>query len=90
MPVNFKVDWGRNKVNKQTNRRQKNNDRQNLKRKPHQYSVGDLVTVERPRIIPKLLFPRNDPYEEIVVHDDDTITLQKEVFVTDLLNIRRV
>ena len=35
---------------------QKNVDRENLKRKPHQYSVGDLVTMEGSGIILKLLF----------------------------------
>ena len=89
MPVNFQVDWERIKANKQ-NKIQKNNDRENLKRKPHQYSIGDLVTVERPGIIPKLSFPRHGPYEVTAVHDNGTLTIQKEPFVTDRINIRRV
>ena len=55
MSVNLKADWERIKANKQ-NKIQKNNDRENLKRKPHHYSVGDLVTVERPGIIPSFHF----------------------------------
>ena len=90
MPVNFQVDWERIGANKQ-NRIQKNNDRENLNRKPHLYSVGDLVTVKRPGIIPKLSqFPWHGPYEVTVVHDNDTIKIQKEPFVTDRINIRRV
>ena len=90
MPVNFQVDWEKIKANKQ-NRMHKNNERENLKRKPHQYSAGDLVTVvERPGIIPKLSFPWHGPYGLTAVHDNDTITIQKEPFVTDPVNIRRV
>ena len=55
MPVSFQVSWKRIKAYKQ-NKIQKNNDRENLKRKPHHYSVGDLVTVERPGIIPSFHF----------------------------------
>ena len=54
------------------------------------YRSGDLVTVERPGIMPKLSFPRHGPYKILQVHDNGTVTIQKEPFVTDQVNIRRV
>ena len=50
------------------------------KRKPHQYSLGDLVTVDKPEIVPKLSFPWHDPYDMTVllVCDNCTIKIQKE------------
>ena len=75
MPVNFQVDWEKIKANKQ-NQIQKKNDRENLKRKPHQYSIGNLVTVIRPAVTD--------------VHDNGTLTIQNEPFVMDRVNIRRV
>ena len=61
------------------------------KEKPYQYSVGDLFNLERPGIIPKLSFPsKNGPYEVTIVHDTTgTITIQKEPFATNQVNIRR-
>ena len=83
MPVNFQVDWEKIKANKQ-NRILKNNKRENLKRKPHTYSVGDLVTVERLGIIPnKLSFPWHGPNAVTAVHDNGSVTIPKEPFVTD-------
>ena len=62
-----------------------------MRGKPHQYSVGDIVTEGKPGIILKLSFPWDGPYAVTAVHDSNgTITIQKEPFVTDWVNIRRV
>ena len=46
--------------------------------------------MKRSGIIPKLSFPRMGPYKVIRTHDNGTVTIQKEPFVTDRVNIRRV
>ena len=88
MPVNFEADWGKIKQNKQ-NRIDRNNDRENQKRRDHKYSPGDLVTLERTGILPTLSLPRMGPYPVIQAHDNGNITIQKQPFVTDRVNIRR-
>ena len=88
MPVNFEADWAKIKQNKQ-NRIDRNNDRENQKRRDHKYSPGDLVTLERTGILPTLSLPRMGPYPVIQAHDNGNITIQKQPFVTDRVNIRR-
>ena len=89
MPVDFKVDWERIKQKKQR-RIDKSNNRGNKKRIDHVYQENDLVTLERGRIIPKLSFPRRGPYCVVQAHDNGTVTIQKEPFVTEQFNIIRV
>jgi len=89
MPVSFHADWEKIKQSKQATI-DINNKRENSKRIPHEYKVGDLVTVERPGIIPKLSFPRLGPYPIVHAHNNGTVTIQKEPFVTDRINIRRL
>ena len=88
MPVNFDADWDKIKRNKQT-RIDKNNIRENKKRIDLKYSPGDLVTLERTGIIPKLSIPRMGPYAVITAHENGNVTIQKEPFLTDRVNIRR-
>ena len=89
MPVNCTVDWDKIKENKQK-RIDKNNTRENAKQLNHSYSPGDLVTLERTGIIPKLSLPRMGPYAVVQAHENGTVTIQKEPFVTDRVNVRRV
>jgi hypothetical protein len=89
MPVNFTADWAKIKRNKQT-RINSNNERENSKRQNHQHKTGDLVTLDRTGIIPKLSLPRMGPYKVVHAHDNGTVTIQKAPFVTDTVNIRRV
>ena len=79
MPVNFDADWEKIKQNKQA-RINKNNQK---------YSPGDLVTLERTGIIPKLSIPRMGPYAVVTAHENGNVTIQKEPFLTDRVNIRR-
>ena len=89
MPVDFKADWERIKQKKQR-RIDESNNRENKRRIDHVYQENDLVTLERGGIIPKLSFPRRGPYRVVQAHDNGTVTIQKEPFVTDRVNIRRV
>ena len=57
---------------------------------PHVYEPGDLVTLERGGIIPKLLFPRQGPYCVVQAYENGTVTIQKAPFVTDRVNVRRI
>ena len=68
----------------------KSNIRENQKRIPHVYKEGDYVTLERKGIIPKLSFPRQGPYKVLKAHDNGTVTIETEPFVTDRVNIRRI
>jgi hypothetical protein len=88
MPVNFDADWDRIRSNKQQ-RINKNNERENKKRVDHQYSKGDLVTLERTGIIPKLSLPRMGPYNVVHAHENGNVTIQKQPYVTERVNIRR-
>lgn len=89
MPVNCEVDWSKIQQSKQ-NRINRNNARENAKRISHDYAPGDLVTLERTGIIPKLSLPRMGPYTVVQAHENGTVTIQKEPFVTDRMNVRRV
>jgi hypothetical protein len=89
MPVNFDVDWNKIKQNKQR-RINLNNQRENNKRINHAYAPGDLVTLEKTGILPKLSLPRLGPYTIVHAHENGTVTIQKQPFVTDRVNIRRI
>ena len=64
--------------------------RENSKRIEHKYKVGDLITLEKTGIIRTLTLPRQGPYKVIKHHDNGSVTIEKEPFVTDRVNIRRV
>ena len=89
MPVDCQVDWEQIREKKQQ-RIRANNVRENRKRIAHKYNVGDLVTLEKEGIIPKLSRPRLGPYSVAQTHTNGTVTIQKEPTVTDRVNIRRV
>ena len=89
MPIATDVDWEKIRERKQK-RIDESNARENSKRIPHTYAAGDLVTVKRPGIIPKLALLQMGPYKVIQHHDNGTVTIQTQPFVTDRLNQRRV
>jgi hypothetical protein len=89
MPVSADIDWEQIKIRKQE-RIRKSNLRENSKRIPHNYEEGDLVTLEKTGIIRTLTLPRQSPYKVIKHHDNGSVTIEKEPFVTDRVNIRRV
>lgn len=89
MPITVNPDWEAIRKRKQDSIN-KSNRRENMKRIDHKYQTGDLVTVERLGVIPKLSLPRKGPYTVVKPHDNGTVTIQLEPFVTDRMNIRRV
>ena len=90
MPIATDVDWEKIMERKQKLIDQ-SNARENSKRITHTYAAGDLVTVKRPGIIPKLALPRMGPYKVIQHHEENgTFTIQTQPFVTDRVNQRRV
>ena len=66
--------------------------RQNLKRRTYDYQVGQRVLVLNSAIHPAKLDPTSTegPYEIIQVHTNGTVTLRKNAFVTERINIRRL
>ena len=89
IPVNFEVDWEKIKQNKQ-NQINKNNTRENSKRIPHTYQIGDLVMVQEPGIIRKLSLPRKGPFTIVQTHQNGTGTIEKQPYTTERINIRRI
>ena len=89
MPIETPVDWEQIRIRKQ-NQINKDNVRENSKRTPHDYAQGDLITIKRPGIIPKLSIPRMGPYKVTQAHNNGTVTIQKQPFVTERVNQRRI
>ena len=88
LPITFKADWMaiQQRRQKEINR---NNARENKRRIPHNYKVGDLVSKRRPGILPKLRRKRDGPFEVIAVFDNGTVHIRRGA-VTERLNIRRL
>ena len=89
MPINTNIDWEKITIRKQQ-RIDKNNSKENSKRTPHDYKPDDLITITRPGIIPKLSIPRLGPFKVIQTHTNGTVTIQKQPFVTQRVNNRRI
>ena len=83
------ISWEWMKENKQK-RINANNTRENKKRVPHECKAGDLMTVTRPGIIPKLSLPRMGLHSVVQAHGDGTVTVQKELTVTDRVDVQRL
>ena len=88
LPIKFQADWMRiqQRRQKEINR---NNAKENKRRIPHTYKVGDLVSKRRPGILPKLRRKREGPFEVIAVFDNGTVRIRRGA-VTERLNIRRI
>ena len=66
----------------------KNNEKENYKRTPHEYSVGDKVLLKK-GTKNKYETPYEGPYNILKTHDNRTIQLQRRA-VEDTVNIRRI
>ena len=89
LPVNSPVDWEEIRKRKQK-AIAKSDQRENSKRTDHKHEKGDWITVKRPGTIRKLSVPKEGPFQVVKHHDNGTITFEKEPFVEDRVNIRRV
>lgn len=88
LPTNFKADWASIALRKQKII-DESNARENKKRIPDEYKVGDKVLLERPGIQPKMGVPRDGPFEVVHVSTNGTVCIQKGA-VTQRVNIRRL
>ncbi len=85
--IQHQADWELIKQRKQT-RINQNNQRENSKRIPHQYQVGDKVLLSR-GTENKMETPFSGPHEILRVNNNGTVRL-KVGCVEDLYNIRRI
>jgi hypothetical protein len=85
--VKHEANWEYIKQQKQQ-RINKNNERENQKRLPHVYSVGDKVLLHRGTEY-KYEIPYEGPYAVLAVNDNGTVRLQMKA-VSDIVNIRRI
>jgi hypothetical protein len=84
----FKANWDRIQKRKQ-DIINKSNKKENKKRIPYEYKVGDQVLLETPGIQRKLSTPRTGPYPVTQVYNSGTFQIQKGI-VTERVNIRRI
>ena len=89
LPTQYVANWEEVRRRKQK-RIADSNQRENKKRLPHEYTMGDMITLNRPGIIRKLSIPRRGPYSIEEVHNNGTATIKLRPYVTDRVNIRRV
>ena len=89
MPVSRRINWDAIRERKRK-AIQKSNERENSKRTNKTYKAGDWILIKKPGIIRKLAVPRLGPYKVVTHHNNGTITYEKEPFVNEKVNIRRV
>ena len=89
LPVQFKADWATITQHKQ-NMINKSNQRENQRRAPCQYRIGEQVLLNKPGLIPKMVAPRTGPYQLVAINNNGTVTIQKNDVVQQTVNIRRV
>ena len=86
------VDWELEKQRK-IKFTKENNEKENSKRREHEYKVGDLVLLVTPqyerRKQPKISSPTEGPYEILRVFCNGIISIQRGAYV-DKVSIRRV
>ena len=88
LPVTFKADWAAIALRKQQ-RINDSNNKENKKRKEHEYREGDQVLLERPGKLRKLSTPRQGPYQVVSVSTNGTCSIRKGA-VVQRVNIRRL
>jgi transposase InsO family protein len=74
LPLKFTADWELIQTRRQKEML-RNNARENSKRIPHTYSVGDQVCKRRTGILPKLRRKRDGPYEVTAVYNNGTVRI---------------
>lgn len=88
LPLKLETDWAVLQERRQKEIR-RNNLRENSKRIPHTYQVGDKVTLDKPGILRKMSTPRRGPYNVERVFTNGTIRIRRRA-VAERVNIRRV
>jgi hypothetical protein len=73
--LKFEANWQNIKANKQRII-QRNNDRENAKRIPHEYNVGDKVLWKNELSRKFGMSPYKGPYQILWVHENGTIRLK--------------
>ena len=85
--IQHQADWEAIKQRKQE-LINKNNQRENSKRIPHEYRVGDKVLLKR-GTENKMEAPYKGPYEILQVNDNGTVQLRVKAII-DNFNIRQI
>ena len=88
LPIKFTVDWAMIKQKRQ-NEMNKNNQRENKARIPHNYNVGDKILLQKPGILPKMETRRQGPYKVDRVFSNGTLRIRRGA-IREVVNIRRV
>lgn len=57
-----------------------NNKKENQKRKPHTYAVGDKILLDRGEIQRKLIPKREGPFQVVRVYDNGTLKIRKGIY----------
>ena len=86
--IPFEADWQMIRKRKQ-DRIRENNVRENSKRKPHTYQIGDRVLIYADARDKLSTTPYQGPYEVRQVNTNGTVRLRMGA-VTDTVNIRRI
>ncbi len=88
IPITTQANWEliRQRRQEEINR---NNDRENRSRIPHEYQVGEKVLLRIEGIKRKLSAPRSGPYEILRVYNNGTVRIQHGA-VSERVNIRRI
>ena len=74
LPIQFNYNWAEIRMRRQKEMA-RNNKRENKSRIPHEYSVGDKVTLDKPEIIRKLSTPKTGPFTIERVYNNGTIAI---------------
>ena len=88
LPIQMQFDWERIRKQRQQTIN-KNNEKENTRRIPHQYKVGDKVLLARPGMLRKLSIPRTGPHIVQAVYTNGTLQI-KRGSISERVNIRRV
>ena len=88
LPIQFKADWSRLQQRRQQIINQ-NNKKENSRRIPHEYQIGDKVLLDKPGIINKMSAPRTGPHTVITTYTNGTVRIQRGA-INERVNIRRI
>ena len=85
--IEHQANWEYNRQRKQ-DIINKNNDNENKKQIPHEYTIGDHI-LSKKGTENKYEQPYSGPHPILEVHDNGTVTIQKGA-VSEQVNIRRI
>ena len=88
LPVKYRINWDNVRTRKQE-LINSNNLKENKKRLPHTYNVGDNIVLEKPGKIRKLDTPRTGPHEIIQTYTNGNVKIQRGL-ILERVNIQRV